>query len=88
MITEILSGEISLDNPAERKTFLVDRINDVIKPPRPATANNVNIRAMYLLNDLVNSHGGRFGREELSAISNMTSKRSTGEMKASYARGQ
>lgn len=71
MITEILSGEISLDNPAERKASLIDRINNVIKPPRPATEQNVNIRAMYLLNDLVNSHGGRFEREGLSAISEL-----------------
>jgi hypothetical protein len=68
MITEILSGELSIDNPAERKAFLIDRINNVIKPPRPATEDNVNIRAMYLLNDLVNSHGGCFGRAELLAL--------------------
>lgn len=71
MITEILSGEISLDDPAERKASLIDKINRVIRPPRPATENNVNIRAMYLLNDLVNSHGGRFERDELSTISKL-----------------
>jgi hypothetical protein len=71
MITETLSGELSIDNPNERKAFLIDRINDVIKPPRPATEDNVNIRAMYLLNDLVNSHGGRFEGEELSVLSKL-----------------
>ncbi|UCE65305.1 MAG: hypothetical protein JSU85_10565 [Candidatus Zixiibacteriota bacterium] len=68
MITETLSGELSLDKPNERKAFLIERINDVIKPPRHATEDNVNIRAMYLLNDLVNTHGGRFERDELSAL--------------------
>ncbi len=67
-ITETLSGELSIDKPEGRKAFLIERINDVIKPPRPATENNVNIRAMYLLNDLVNSHGGRFERDELLAL--------------------
>ena len=67
-ITETLSGELSIDKPDERKAFLIDRINDIIRPPRPATEENVNIRAMYLLNDLVNSHGGRFEREELSVL--------------------
>jgi hypothetical protein len=68
MITETLTGQLSIDNPDGRKAFLIDKINKVINPPRPATETNVNIRAMYLLNDLVNSHGGRFDREELSAL--------------------
>ena len=67
-LIEILSGELSIDKPEDRKSFLIDRINDVIKPPRLATEDNVNIRAMYLLNDLVNSHGGRFERAELAAL--------------------
>jgi len=64
-LTETITGELSIDNPDRRKSFLIDKINEVIKPPRAATETNVNIRAMYLLNDLVNSHGGRFDREEL-----------------------
>jgi hypothetical protein len=68
MITETLKGELSIEEPNERTAFLINKINEIIKPPRPATMDNVNIRAMYLLNDLVNSHGGRFGREELSTI--------------------
>ena len=48
--------------------MLIDRINNVIKPPRPATAENVNIRAMYVVNDLVNSHGGQFRREGLARL--------------------
>jgi len=68
-LTETITGELSIDNPDRRKTFLIDKINEVIKPPRAATGTNVNIRAMYLLNDLVNSHGGRFDRVELSVLS-------------------
>lgn len=67
-ITETLTGQLSIDNPDRRKAFLIDKINEVIKPPRAATDKNVNIRAMYLLNDLVNSHGGRFDGEELSEL--------------------
>jgi hypothetical protein len=64
-ITEILIGSLSLDTPDARKAALIDKINTVIKPPREATADNVNIRAMYVVNDLVNSHGGQFRREDL-----------------------
>jgi hypothetical protein len=67
-ITEILIGKLSLDDPPDRRAALVDKINSVIKPPRPATADNVNIRAMYVVNDLVNSHGGQFRREDLSKL--------------------
>jgi hypothetical protein len=67
-IKETLTGQLSIDNPNRRKAFLIDKINEIIKPPRQATENNVNIRAMYLLNDLVNAHGGRFDREEFSAL--------------------
>jgi hypothetical protein len=48
--------------------MLIDKINGVIQPPKPAAAENVNIRAMYLVNDLVNSHGGRFRREDLAKL--------------------
>jgi hypothetical protein len=71
-ITEILSrkeltaaGSLAYGPPDDRLAFLIARINDRIKPPRPATADNVNIRAMYVVNDMVNSHGGRFRREDL-----------------------
>jgi len=67
-LTETITGELSIDNPDRRKSFLIDKINEIIRPPRAATETNVNIRAMYLLNDLVNSHGGRFDREELSVL--------------------
>ena len=67
-ITEILIGALSVGEPDDRRAMLIDRINNVIKPPRPATAENVNIRAMYVVNDLVNSHGGQFRREGLARL--------------------
>lgn len=67
-ITEILIGSLSLDTPDARKAALIDKINTVIKPPREAKADNVNIRAMYVVNDLVNSHGGQFRREDLTKL--------------------
>jgi hypothetical protein len=67
-ITEILIGSLSLDTPDMRRAALIDKINSTIKPPREATADNVNIRAMYVVNDLVNSHGGRFRREDLTKL--------------------
>jgi hypothetical protein len=67
-ITETLIGSLSLGDPEDRRAALIDKINSVIKPPKPATAENVNIRAMYVVNDMINSHGGRFRREDLSKL--------------------
>lgn len=70
-LTEILIGVLSVKHPEERIDFLVSKINHNIKPPRKATIDNVNIRVMYLLNDLVNSHGGRFRRADLASLSRL-----------------
>ncbi len=70
-MTETLIGTLSLGSTDDRLTFLIDKINEVIKPPRAATAENVNIRAMYVVNDLVNSHGGRFRREDLERLASL-----------------
>lgn len=43
---------------------LVNLINARIKPPVPVTAEEVYIRAMYLVSDQVNSYGGRFPVQE------------------------
>ncbi len=61
----MLIARLSVNNPEERTAFLINKINDSIKPPQPVTAENVHIRAMYIVNDLVNSHGGQFRREDL-----------------------
>jgi hypothetical protein len=67
-ITEVLIGSLSLGDPEDRRAALIDQINNIIKPPKPATAENVNIRAMYVVNDMINSHGGRFRRDDLSKL--------------------
>ncbi len=64
-LTEILIEKLSVRKPEERIEFLIDRINESIKPPKKARQDNVNIRVMYIVNDRVNSHGGRFKRADL-----------------------
>lgn len=43
---------------------LIEKINRNINPPTPVTAEMVEIRAMYVVNDRVNSFGGRFPADE------------------------
>ncbi len=43
---------------------LVDKINLNINPPEKVTAENVYIRAMYIVSDKVNSFGGKFPIDE------------------------
>lgn len=43
---------------------LISLINSRIKPPVPVTAEEIFIRAMYLISDKVNSYGGCFPQEE------------------------
>ncbi|PKK83438.1 MAG: hypothetical protein CVT49_08440 [candidate division Zixibacteria bacterium HGW-Zixibacteria-1] len=43
---------------------LIDKINGNIRPPARLTADDVYIRAMYIVSDQVNSHGGRFPADE------------------------
>ncbi|MEE9552946.1 MAG: hypothetical protein V3W18_01515 [candidate division Zixibacteria bacterium] len=64
-LKEILIEKLSVRKPEGRLEFLIDRINRTIKPPKEATQENVNIRVMYIVNDRVNSHGGRFKRADL-----------------------
>jgi hypothetical protein len=70
-LKEILIGNLTVKHPRDRIDFLVNQINKNIRPPRKATAENVNIRVMYLLNNLVNSHGGRFKRADLVSLSRL-----------------
>jgi len=67
-INETLFGKLSFENDKHRVGFLVGKINENVKPPKPVTAQNVNIRAIYLVNDLINSHGGRFDNAELNKL--------------------
>jgi len=43
---------------------LVEKINVNIKPPARVTADDVHIRAMYIVSDQVNSYGGCFPADE------------------------
>ncbi len=70
-LKEILISDLSVKHPHGRIDFLVNQINKNIRPPRKAAPDNVNIRVMYLLNDLVNSHGGRFKRDDLASLSRL-----------------
>ncbi len=53
--------------PAE----LVELINVNIKPPARVSADDVYIRAMYIVSDQVNSFGGRFPVEEHSGLAQL-----------------
>jgi hypothetical protein len=64
-LREILVGRLAVSAVGQRLNLLADQINKNINPPRQATPDNVNIRVMYLLNDLVNTHGGRFRKSDL-----------------------
>jgi hypothetical protein len=67
-LREILVGRLAVSAVDERLNFLAEQINRNVNPPRRATADNVNIRVMYLLNDLVNAHGGRFRNADLQNL--------------------
>ncbi|MFC1476008.1 hypothetical protein ACFLQW_03300 [Candidatus Zixiibacteriota bacterium] len=49
-------------------TALIDEINRVIAPPVPVTAETVFIRAMEVVSDEVNEHGGRFAQDEFAGL--------------------
>lgn len=43
---------------------MVALINQNVKPPTPVTADEIQVRAMYIVSDQINSFGGRFPVEE------------------------
>ena len=53
------------------ENHLIEQINRQIKPPRPVVANDVYIRAMYIVSDQVNSQGGCFAEEELDRLTQL-----------------
>lgn len=71
---ENLSGSITArlaDRSEEYETPLADEINRAVNPPRPVTAQDVHIRAMYIVSDQINSQGGRFAADELDRLTEM-----------------
>lgn len=67
-LREILVENLAMVRHVDRIDFLIGRINETVNPPKPATPEKVNIRAMYIVNDRINSHGGRFRRADLIRI--------------------
>ncbi len=60
-----LFGELSAHpHPSQPRADLIALINERVSPPTPLSLDDVHIRAMRLLSDQVNDHGGRFPREE------------------------
>ncbi|UCD94059.1 MAG: hypothetical protein JSU69_09855 [Candidatus Zixiibacteriota bacterium] len=64
---ENLVGKITA-SLAEKESIIPDelvaRINSNIKPPSPVSADDVYVRAMYILSDQINSFGGCFPSDE------------------------
>lgn len=47
---------------------LIDEINTRVNPPQPVTADDVHIRAMYVVSDQINSQGGCFAPEDMDQL--------------------
>ncbi len=64
---ENLLGKIKAELIEKEQPFLdklVDKINENVSPPEQVTADDVYIRAMYIVSDRVNSYGGCFPVDE------------------------
>ena len=55
-------------NPSDNTTAMISKINQLMAPPIPVTAENAHIRIMYLASDSINAHGGRFPPDELHKL--------------------
>ncbi len=55
------------DEP-EYLSGLITEINRVIEPPVPVSTETVHLRAMEVISDEVNEHGGRFAVEEFTRL--------------------
>ncbi|MBD3402788.1 hypothetical protein GF420_07820 [candidate division GN15 bacterium] len=61
-----------LAEPVEQVSAeLVRKINENINPPTPVTADDVFVRAMYVVSDQVNSFGGRFPADEHARLAEL-----------------
>ena len=54
-----------------RKSELIELINQNIQPPEPLTEDDVHIRVMYIISDQVNSYGGKFPIEEMEKVASL-----------------
>lgn len=64
---------VALPHHARAQSDLIALVNDRINPPAPLTLDDVHIRAMRLVSDEVNDHGGRFPREEHARLCELLS---------------
>ncbi len=61
----------SLSTGLSASNNLIAEINCVIAPPKPLKATDVYVRAMLLVSDARNQHGGKFPLEELQRITEL-----------------
>ena len=71
MIKACQTAELSASVVNNNIQRYVNLINENIKPPVPVTAEDVTIRAMYILSDGINSYGGKFDRADLPSIARL-----------------
>jgi len=69
-ITGILSARLA-EAEREYDKRLIDAINAGVRPPHPLKADDVYIRAMYIVSDQINSQGGCFDESELEHLSGL-----------------
>ncbi len=62
-----LMVNLSEERDFDRERF-ADIINTAVKPPRNVSAEDIYVRAIYLVSNKVNSYGGRFPVDELSNL--------------------
>jgi len=67
-LNETLIGNLCLELFSDRLQYLVELLNTNIKPLKRADGDNVNIRAMYVVNDQINLHGGRLDAVEIERL--------------------
>jgi hypothetical protein len=65
---ESLLSRAGDESKAEGFAALVDEINRVIAPPVAVTEDSVFIRAMEVISDEINEHGGRFMQDEFARL--------------------
>jgi hypothetical protein len=66
-----LYGRLMVSLSEDRDFALQDfagEINRVIRPPSEVSAEDIYVRAIYLVSDRVNSYGGRFPQDELENL--------------------
>ena len=66
----LVSAELSARPESTEKIDpgILSIINERIKPLSPVTAEDIYVRAMYIVSDRVNSYGGRFPADEFPRL--------------------